>query len=240
MRTFFVSQGLITTDSNEKWHTSIGLYDGEKLLLDKLSNGTIDFDDKNVEAHTKKFDAGNNSYTKIDAFTVEFPGNKDLSINLLDDGEAAKTTNLKYITSSVTKSNIDGNQEGKLAGVTIDDQGQIKMTFSNKRDDIYGRIGIVDFINKNGLKKVGNNLFKEGYVVNKEGITYPSSGGAYVIWDKNGLLSTSVGQKTLETSNTDLTKGLTQLIVMQRSFSANSKAISTSDEMMQQAINLKS
>jgi flagellar hook protein FlgE len=59
------------------------------------------------------------------------------------------------------------------------------------------------------------------------------------LWREDGILRTVLASKTLETSNVDLTVGLTELIALQRAYGANSKAVTTSDELEQGAINLK-
>ena len=240
VRSRYVAQAAIKSNSREKWHTSFALYDGSKLISDHNMHGRIEFRSKGAIVNTLSFNYEDETIKDVDKFKIKFPGNDPISINLKDNGKGQTSTNLKYVNSSISKSNINGNQQGIINGVTINDQGNILIGFSNQIQEVYGRVGLTDFINKNGLKKSGNNMFEESYIVDKDGIKYPASGGATVLWSKDGNIASSIGQKTIEASNVDLTKGLTQLIVMQRSFAANSKAISTSDEMIQQAINLKS
>jgi flagellar hook protein FlgE len=240
VRSHYIAQASIRTNSREKWYTSFSLYDGQKLISDHNIHGSMEFSNKGAIVSTSSFNPDNGVIKEVDKLKLDFLDNKPISINLKSDGNGKTSTNLKYIDSSIAGNTIDGNRQGIINGVAINDQGNIIISFSNQIQETYGRVGLVDFINKNGLKKSGNNMFEESYIVSKEGIRYPASGGASILWDEDGNTSSNVGQRSIETSNVDLTKGLTQLIVMQRSFSANSKAISTSDEMIQQAINLKS
>lgn len=235
----YVAQAPLESSQDEKWHVSFSLYDGNKLISDKNTYGIVKFSDT-AEVSTILFNPEDNTRTEIDSFSLEFPNNEKISVNLKNDNNGKSSTNVKYLDSSIISKDINGNQQGTMDGVIISEQGKVIINFSNQQQEIYGRVGLVDFVNKNGLRKTGNNMFEESYAVSRDGIKYPASGGANIIWDKNGRISSNIGQRSLETSNVDLTKGLTQLIVMQRSFSANSKAISTSDEMVQQAINLKS
>ena len=240
IRSHYVAQSSIQSDGREKWHTSFSLYNGSKLVSNHNVHGSIEFNSKGAIVSTSLVNPQDGTSKEVDKVNIDFPGNKPMTINLKDDGSGQPSTNLKYLDSTVSKSNIDGNQQGLINGIVINGEGKIIISFTNQAQEVYGRVGLADFINKNGLQKSGNNMFEESYVADKQGIKYPASGGAYVLWDKDGNTVSNIGQRSIETSNVDLTKGLTQLIVMQRSFSANSKAISTSDEMIQQAINLKS
>jgi flagellar hook protein FlgE len=138
----------------------------------------------------------------------------------------------KYIDSSVRDRDKDGNAEGYLTDIIVDLNGIVNYYFSNDISEEMGRAGVVNFINQQGLEKVGGNLFRS-----REEIT----GKATVMWDnETGLLkNTTVMQGKLETSNVDMNVALTELIVMQRAYSASTKSITTADEMLKKAIDLK-
>jgi len=240
IKTSYVSQSIVEANKKESWYSSIGLYSGDKLLSKDLINGKIKFTKEGKAPTTEQFDLVKNSFIKTDKFLVNFNSNEKIAVDLTGDGDSKTSTNVRFIDSSINSKNIDGNRRGLVDGISIDTNGLIRINFSNQIEEIYGRVGVVDFINKNGLTKTGNNLFEESYHVGNGKIVYPDSGKATLLWGDDGVLRSTISQRTLESSNVDLTKGLTQLIVMQRAFSANAKAITTSDEMIKSAINLKS
>jgi flagellar hook protein FlgE len=90
-----------------------------------------------------------------------------------------------------------------------------------------GQISLAKFANENGLVRVSGNRWQED----------PSS-GAPIVGTPGTDFGTTVGG-TIESSNVDLANEFTQMIVAQRGFQANSRVISTSDEMLQDLVNLK-
>ncbi|MHA7963036.1 flagellar basal body rod protein FlgG [Paenibacillus sp. CAU 1782] len=112
-------------------------------------------------------------------------------------------------------------QDGTINGVTAD--GAMEG----------GQLGIVKVVNPSGLEKVGGNLYRVTVNANPDGefeIVAANDADA-------GTGSVIAGQ--LEMSNVDLTAEFTEMIVAQRGFQANSRIISTSDEILQEVVNLK-
>jgi flagellar hook protein FlgE len=103
-----------------------------------------------------------------------------------------------------------------------------------------GEVGIAKFPNNEGLEKVGSNLFKE---TGNSGKMDRTLGGALTTYDDmytpgaNGAGTLVAG--TLEMSNVDLSEEFTEMIVAQRGFQANTRIITTSDEILQELVNLK-
>ncbi|MEO3945098.1 flagellar basal body rod protein FlgG [Gorillibacterium sp. CAU 1737] len=95
------------------------------------------------------------------------------------------------------------------------------------------RVGVVKVANPGGLEKIGGNLYRPTTTAMGEGITEVTVGTAGV--EGNGLII--AGQ--LEMSNVDLTSEFSEMIVAQRGFQANSRIITTSDEVLQEIVNLK-
>jgi len=125
----------------------------------------------------------------------------------------------------------DGFIKGYLKNYDVNQEGEILANFSNGKTGVLGQIPIFHFQNEQGLDSLGGNLY-----------TPTSNSGAAILYkDKNGsyLTSSKIKNYSLEMSNVNLTKAMTELIVMQKSFEANSKIVSTSDQMIQKAINMK-
>jgi flagellar hook protein FlgE len=122
----------------------------------------------------------------------------------------------------------DGFTGGSLVGTRIDETGTIIGNFSNDRAFALAKISMASFVNNIGLSASSNNLFAETANSGKPIIGVAGSGG-------RGSMEAS----RLEASNVDLTKSLTQLIVVQRGFQANSKTITTSDQMLNTLLQMK-
>lgn len=122
----------------------------------------------------------------------------------------------------------DGYPMGELETFRINDNGDVMGYYSNGYKQVVGRIAITKFYNPNGLEKVGGSLFTRT----------PNSGEALIMQPGTGGIGTIISD-SLEMSNVDLSEEFTDMIIAQRGFQANSKTITTADEMLQELINLK-
>ncbi len=122
----------------------------------------------------------------------------------------------------------DGNSSGKLEGYSIDDTGIVLGVFTNGERKALGQIMLAKFDNPMGLQKMGNNFF-----VDTRNSGEPQFGKA----GTSGYGPIASG--TLEMSNVDLSMEFTEMITTQRGFQANSRIITTSDEMLQELVNMK-
>jgi flagellar hook protein FlgE len=122
----------------------------------------------------------------------------------------------------------NGSAVGSVIGFSVSEQGLISGTFSNGRSQAIGQIALATFANPNGLIKNGGSLYSE--TVN--------SGNAQIGVAGQGGRGTMSGG-TLEMSNVDLAAEFTNLIVAERGFQANSRVITTSDQILQDLVNLK-
>jgi len=125
----------------------------------------------------------------------------------------------------------NGIEEGYLKNYEIDDFGRINAFFSNSKMITLAQIPIFHFQNDQGLESLGGNLFKETSNSNKA-ILYSNENGEYISGAK--ILS-----QKLETSNVNFGEAMTELIITQKAFSSAAKTVTTSDQMIQKAINMK-
>jgi len=130
--------------------------------------------------------------------------------------------------STLALASQDGYASGTLQSISIGTDGTINGTFSNGRIQALGQIRLATFPNPAGLSKMGNNLFRESANSGVANIGNPGTGG-------RGTLAPGA----LEGSNVDLAEEFVRLIVAQRGFQANARVITTSDEVLQEAVNLK-
>jgi flagellar hook protein FlgE len=122
----------------------------------------------------------------------------------------------------------DGFPPGSLQGFTVGLDGVITGTFSNGLERPLGQVALASFSNPSGLSQTGSNLY----------VPSANSGIATVGTPQSGTLG-SVNSGFLEQSNVDLSSSLTNLIITQRGFEANTKIVSTVDELMQTLIDMK-
>ncbi len=125
----------------------------------------------------------------------------------------------------------DGNPSGTLQDYGIDNLGNIQATFSNGKTVPISKVAIFHFRNEEGLEKLSGTTFKES----------TNSGSAKFFQDENGktLSVSNIKNRKIEMSNLNISTALTDLLVMQKAFDASSKSITTSDQMVQNAINMK-
>lgn len=121
----------------------------------------------------------------------------------------------------------DGYTEGKLESFNIGASGEINGVYSNGLIEILGTIALAKFSNSSGLTKAGNNLYQAS----------ANSGVANIGVAGDGRGSLAAG--SLEMSNVDLSEEFTEMITAQRGFQANTRIITTSDEILQELVNLK-
>lgn len=213
------------TPQGQVWSVESGIYtkDGESLIGEIVN-------------HSISFDSEGNATSE----PIELKYNdKTIAYNIAGS-ENKKSSNMAYIDSSVLDSTKDGTQKGELTHIGIDNNGIINLSFSNGITEKMGRVGVVAFVNDQGLQKVGGNLFEmSSYLINGEE-SLPASGKPLIGWDEKGELRFGqILHKYLETSNVNPADAMTDLIIYQRGYSMNAKAFTTGDDLIKEAINLK-
>jgi len=122
----------------------------------------------------------------------------------------------------------DGYPAGSLRSISVDETGVVTATYSNGEMTPMFQAALVDFPSYDGLAKMGRNLYAESIA---SGQALPGVAGT-------GRLG-SVAPSSLEMSNVDLAEEFVKMITTQRAFQANSRVITSSDEILQELINIK-
>ncbi|SFT68783.1 flagellar hook protein FlgE [Geodermatophilus amargosae] len=130
--------------------------------------------------------------------------------------------------TAVTPSGVDGNAMGTLQSISLSNDGTIMGVFSNSLREPIGKLAMATFANPGGLSKAGNTSYRVGDNSGQAVVGEAGTGG-------RGTLTAGA----LEMSNVDLAEEFTGLIVAQRGFQANSRVITSSDEILQDLVNLK-
>ncbi|EBF6065068.1 flagellar hook protein FlgE [Campylobacter lari] len=124
----------------------------------------------------------------------------------------------------------DGKGEGFLNNYSINTDGTIIATFTNGDQIAMAKLALFNFTNEQGLEKLGENLYGQT----------GNSGNPTFLLDNNGNFSTATFKGSyLEQSNVDLSVAFTNLITLQKAYDSSSKSITTADQMIQKAINMK-
>jgi len=129
---------------------------------------------------------------------------------------------------AVSSLSQDGYTSGSLTGITINNQGLIKASYSNGQTQFNGMISLASFKNPQGLQPLGGNNWSETFASGEPTTGQPGSG-------QYG--GTRAG--ALEDSNVDLTAELVNMMTTQRAYQANAQTIKTQDQIMQSLINLR-
>ncbi|MFE4704164.1 flagellar hook protein FlgE [Peribacillus simplex] len=181
------------------------------------ANGQIVAVDKTLAGQTINISSGkeDDSDTAVDE-SVQ-------NVNL--DFDFSNLTQVKGSTTALV--NPDGNKEGKLESFNIGASGEINGVYSNGLITTLGQLAVAKFSNASGLTKTGGNTFQESINSGTANINIAGEG--------RGVIASG----SLEMSNVDLSEEFTEMIVAQRGFQSNSRIITTSDEILQELVNLK-
>jgi len=211
------------TKTGSVWHMAItvpepGTIGGQ--IRDNMTEGQIVFNSDGSLA----------SYTPA---SITYTANNGSSPNQTIQLNLGTANNFDGITSFDSTSNTsgisqDGFTGGDLDGIRIDSSGTLVGSFTNGRSFGLGQIAMAKFTNDIGLESDGGDVYIQTANSGDPVIGQAAVGG-------RGFIQASA----LEMSNVDLSSSLTQLIVVQRGFQANSKTITTSDQMLNTLLQLK-
>ena len=214
-----------TTDGGTEWNMIIQVPEPAKI------NYTGE-DPDNVVTGSLRFNS-NGSLASFHPATITFSANNgsqsgqnvSLNFGLGTDFNGLTSFDKDSSTESISQ---DGYTGGTLNDLKIDETGTIIGAFTNGQSFGLAQVALASFTNNEGLQSEGGNVFSQT----------ANSGEAVIGAAGTGDKGTIAASK-LEASNVDLSRALTELIVIQRGFQANSKTITTSDEMLNTLLQLK-
>ena len=122
----------------------------------------------------------------------------------------------------------DGYGMGELVNFSIDRTGKVNGYFTNGTNVLLGQISLADFNNPGGLLRRGDDMYTTSGNSGSPVLSYPLEGS-----------KSFITSGALEMSNVDLASEFTNMIVTQRGFQANGRVITTSDQMLEEVVNLK-
>jgi flagellar hook protein FlgE len=202
----------------------------------ELKKGTVKFDSNGVLQ-----DVDGTTATSVPPLGPNFSVKVQMGTNTWQDGAATADMNWSLVdangvpnltgyaapsqTSSLTQ---NGQASGMVSGVSIDTSGQIVATIGAGQTVVLGQLALANFNNPGGLQKLGANGFGETAAAGIANIGVAGTGG------RGTLIGSSIEQ-----SNVDMAQEFTQMILAQRGYEANSKSITTADQLLQETLSLK-
>jgi flagellar hook protein FlgE len=182
-----------------------------------IATGTLDFDTLGqlitrdpIQVNIDRAGTGAQSPLSID---LAFAGGEDSVTSLTDD------------TSAIAATFADGSPIGTLTSYGIGEDGVVYGAFTNGMTRVIGQVALAKFANAEGLVDVGGNMFKTG----------PNSGTPLVA-EPQTLGTGKLVSGALELSNVDLSQEFINMILASTGYSASSRVIRTTDELMQQLL----
>jgi flagellar hook protein FlgE len=165
-------------------------------------------------------------------FTGGAKADQQIKFNFGDDlasgGKGVEGTKQFGKDSDIISWNQNGFSAGMVNSLSFNDEGILTASYSNGQVVDLGQVVLASFENPEALSKAGGNLFKQSRDSGEASVGAPKLSGRG-----------SVMAKSLERSNVDLAGEFVNMITSQRGFQANSKAITTADELMNEVIQLK-
>ncbi|AQW85706.1 flagellar hook protein [Campylobacter pinnipediorum subsp. caledonicus] len=214
------------------------VWDIEATITDEQNNivetkkGMLTFGPKGTLVETTLTEIGG---VNINFAQQEPQNDKNNTNNNANDDKDKQQGIYKGLTTfhskAVTDIKKDGFIEGLLKSYEVVNNGTIMANFNNGQMFPIAKVALYHFQNDQGLAKMGDNIYTKT----------SNSGEPFFYKSKNGatILGTNIASNTLEISNVDLGQALTEMIVMQKAYDASSKSITTSDQMIQTAIQMK-
>ncbi|MEM1208703.1 MAG: flagellar hook-basal body complex protein [Planctomycetota bacterium] len=184
-----------------------------------LGTGTLQFDNNG------QFIAGTDAQVTVNRQNVGSINPLQFDINFENDGQTGAVTALTEVNSQISATFQDGSPIGTLEDFSVSADGTITGVFSNGLLRSLGLIPVAMFSNNAGLEEQGNNLFRPT----------PNSGIPVIVTPTTGGSGRLIGQ-TVELSNVDLAEEFINLISASTGFSASSRVLSTSDQLIQELL----
>ena len=228
------STATTATVSDVAVYDSLGGKQTWQVKFDAVANSSprewtitvLDQNGRTVGTSTLKF-IGSTVDPSTSTLTItDNPAGADpLSVEL--DFSSGVTSFSSGTASTLRASSVDGNGVGALTSVTVDTEGQIKLTYSNEKTDLLGAVAIADFRDPQQLDRVGGGLLEDRHGARGRLLSSGTDGIGKLV------------SKQLEASNVDLSQQFGDLILIQRGFQASSQVVSISNDMIQQLFGIR-
>jgi flagellar hook protein FlgE len=212
-----------TSGNQWQWNAVVGSSDSASGNTEIQASGTMTFDSTGalINLTSSTGTVTGTSSSEVFNFGGGATPSQSISINFQN------FTQLASESSTIFQSQ-DGFPAGTLKGLSISQNGVISGIFTNGQIKPIAQLALAKFMAPTQLTKFGRNLYAESF-----------DSGVAIIGTPNNSGLGRVLSNTLELSNVDLAEEFVRMISAQRGFQANSRVITTTDELMQELVNLK-
>lgn len=228
------SQRLVTVYFNKiangqwQYHAMVDGKDaanGQEGQMIEMANGSLQFNNKGeLQQELPGLNAFNFGGGANPGQAIEFNFGKSIT-----EGGTGKEASTQFGSiSSVARHTQDGASAATLTSLSFNDDGVLTAAYDNGVLRDIAQVAVAKFENNEGLYKMGKNLFKETRKSGQGALGRPGADG------RGQVLA-----KSIELSNVDIADEFINLMTAQRNFQANTKTITTSDQMLQEVLNIK-
>ena len=217
-----------TTDGQWDYHAMVDGKDaagGQEGTMVEMASGQLRFNNKGeLQEEVSSLNSFNFDNGAAPGQKIDFNFGESLAEG--GDGKAASTQ--FGSGSSVARHTQDGASAATLSSLSFNDQGILTASYDNGDQRDIAQVAVAKFENNEGLFKMGKNLFKETRKSGQGALGKPGADG------RGEILA-----KSIELSNVDIADEFINLMNAQRNFQANTRTITTSDQMLQEVLNIK-
>ncbi len=203
------------TPGSNLWTWEILVDDGTIIPTNSSNTGQVSFNE-NGSLKEFTYDSGASKLT----FNLEGAKGLEIDINPGTSGFNDGITQFSSPSTTISREQ-DGYTLGTINNMSVDELGLVTGFYSNGQSRTIGQIAMADFTNRGGLMKEGGSIYSAN----------DSSGSPVILWGGSNTDSVIRGG-FLESSNVDLTQEFSNMIIAQRAIQANSKVVSTSDQIL--------
>jgi flagellar hook protein FlgE len=187
---------------------------------------------RNIDSLVSDTVSGNPTFKTVTTLSTRVTNQAGGSSDLVFDLDLSDTS-LQAGAFQITHSNQNGEPLARLTNVTVDNQGRIVGVYGTGKQQFVGQVALVHFENAEGLIPIGKNAF----AASVDSGTEHSADGVLVGRAGTGIFGEVKGQ-ALEASNVDLANELVRLMVLQRSYSANSQSMKAFDQTLRDTLQM--
>jgi flagellar hook protein FlgE len=191
----------------------------------QIASGSMSFDGDGAMTSFSQINTSAISpwnFTGADDQDIDFEFGID-GAGLENDGDIRAMSGPSAITAVIQ----DGFGSGDLIQMTVDQNGNVRGTYTNGEDILLGQVSLAEFPSYGGLKRVGRNLYQSTNLAGDPAIGTPGTG------TRGNLISFA-----LEQANVDLEDQFVDMIQSQRTYQANARVITTTDSTLQELVQL--
>lgn len=187
----------------------------------------IDTDQFDIEDATLMYSRAGNLYLDNDGHIVNANGDYLVGVSVDQNGDVMLDEDGDPIVSRIAIPEDAGS-------FSIQGNGIVNYVDENNQTQVAGQIRLAKFSNPGGLEQIGSNMYRSSV---NDGMLGVDGTPDLLAPEEQGVASIVSG--ALEMSNVDLAEEFTDMIIAQRGFQANTRIITTSDEILQELVNLK-